>query len=199
MKKYLAISLAIAIVMPVYAAKKKQTETKDPFYVYQDRGSRLNHFIPSGWMGAWSALKLDEGSKDNPKSGPTCIKWTYTPGEDKQGAGWAGCFWQHPANNWGNKPGGFDLTGRTKFTFWARGEKGGETINEFKVGGITGEFQDTDSVSIGPITLTKKWEQYTIDLEGKDLTKIVGAFAWAASQEANQDGMVFYLDEMKFE
>jgi len=110
----------------------------DVFYVYSDRGDPRNHYYPSGFMGDYGDLKIDTGSTENPQSGKTCIKWTYT-GERKQGAGWAGCFWQAPANNWGEKKGGYNLSAYTKLTFWARGSKGEEIINEFKVGGITGD------------------------------------------------------------
>jgi len=37
------------------AAKKKAAATdssvKNVFYVYADKGARVNHYIPSGWMG----------------------------------------------------------------------------------------------------------------------------------------------------
>jgi hypothetical protein len=187
--------LTIVVASPIGSAAKKDS---DAFYVYQDKNSKENHYIPSGWMGDYGDLKLDDASRDHPKEGSTCIKWTYDA-QARQGANWAGCFWQHPANNWGNKPGGFDLSGYKRLTFWARGGKGGEVINEFKVGGITGEFQDTDSQSIGPVTLTKEWTKYTIDLADKNLSKIIGAFAWATSKDANPDGFVMYLDEIRFE
>lgn len=179
----------------VQVVAAKPTET---FYVYSDKMSQGNHYIPSGWMGDYGDLKLDDANRDNPKAGKTCIKWTYNA-QAAQGANWAGVFWQHPANNWGNKPGGFDLTGYKRLTFWARGAKGGEEIAEFKVGGITGEFSDTDAMSIGPITLDTSWKQYTIDLADKNLSKIMGGFAWSASRDNNQDGFTIYLDEIRFE
>lgn len=170
----------------------------DIFYVYLDGHARENHYIPSGWMGDYGDLKLDDSNRDNPHSGKTAIKWTYSA-ESKQGAGWAGVYWQFPANNWGNKPGGYDLRGYSKLTFWARGAKGGEKINEFKMGGITGEFPDSDSASIGPIELTTKWTQYTIDLGGKDLQKIIGGFCFAWPRDDNPDGFVVYLDDIRYE
>lgn len=172
--------------------------TPDVFYVYTDKGSPLNHFIPSGWMGDYGDLKLDDANKDKPQSGKTCIKWTYSA-QAAQGANWSGVFWQHPANNWGDKAGGFDLSSYKRLTFWARGAQGGEHIAEFKVGGITGEFGDSDAQSIGPIDLTKDWKKYTIDLTDKNLTHIVGAFAWSASKDDNQNGFTIYLDEIRFE
>lgn len=168
------------------------------FYIYSDKNAKGNHFIPSGWMGDYGDLKLDDANRENPKDGATAIKWTYSA-EAKQGASWTGVFWQQPANNWGDKPGGYDLTGYKRLTFWARGGKGGEYIGEFKVGGITGEHGDSDSESIGPITLTKDWKKYTIELAKKDLTHIIGGFAWSASKDYNPEGFTIYLDEIRFE
>ncbi|MCD6093959.1 MAG: hypothetical protein J7J51_04140, partial [Candidatus Omnitrophica bacterium] len=92
------------------------------FPVYTDISSSDNHFIPSGWMGDYGDITLDENWQDNPHSGETCIKISYSA-EATQGNRWAGIYWQEPANNWGEVEGGFDLTGATKLTFWARGEK----------------------------------------------------------------------------
>ena len=110
---------------------------------------------------------------------------------------WASCTL--PANNWGEKPGGFDLSSFKRVTFWARGEEGGEKIAEFKVGGITGEHGDSDSASIGPVTLTHDWKKYTIDLADKNLSHIVGGFCWSASRDDNPSGFTLFLDEVRFE
>lgn len=170
----------------------------DGFDVYTDRWAPNNHYIPSGWMGDYGDIKFNDGWTENPYSGKHCIKITYSA-QLTQGAGWAGIYWQNPANNWGARDGGFDLTGAKTLTFYARGEKGGEVISEFKAGGITGEYGDSDSASIGPIVLTQEWKKYTIDLEGLDLSYISGGFCWAASKMDNPDGFIFYLDEIKYE
>ena len=169
-----------------------------PFYVYADRSSATNHYIPSGWMGDYGDIKYDGASKEDAYLGDTCIKITYN-NKATQGARWAGIFWQNPANNWGNTDAGSDLSKAAKLTFWARGAKGGERIEEFKVGGIMGEFSDSDSSAIGPVVLNKEWTQYTIDLKGKDMSYIIGGFCWSANIDNNPDGAVFYLDEIKYE
>lgn len=181
--------------------KKEEAKLNFPFYVYADAGSLDNHYIPSGWMPATAAkdLKLDPNWKNLPFSGDSCIRTEY---KNNSGTRWAGIYWQQPANNWGTVPNaGFNLQGATKLTFWARGDKGGETINEFKVGGISsGEHIDSDSVSIGPVQLSKEWKQYEVDLRGKDLSYIIGGFAWATNIDVNDpEGVVFYLDEIKYE
>ena len=204
MKKLL--SLAVAAVLSVAAATAFAQRAKSaapspsfkPFAVYVENNSRENHYAPSGWMGDYGDLKINLANTESPRSGNTCIKITYSA-KMTQGAGWAGIYWQQPANNWGEKKGGYDLTGAKKLTFWARGAIGGEKIAEFKAGGITGEFPDSDSQSVGPVELTKEWQKFTIDLKDKDLSHIIGGFCWAASKDDNPNGFVLYLDDIIYE
>ena len=169
------------------------------FPVYIDNGYFKNHFIPSGWMGDHGDIKINPNCRENIHSRNSCIRIEYTA-KGKQGNAWAGIYWQNPENNWGmRKGGGFDLSTSTKLTLWARGENGGEVIREFKMGGISGAYPDSDSASIGPVTLTKEWKQYIIDLTGMDLSYIIGGFCWVASAMDNPEGMVFYLDDIIYE
>ena len=69
----------------------------------------------------------------------------------------------------------------------------------FKLGGVTGEYADTDVAGIGPVVLTTEWQQFTIDLEGKDLSSISGGFCWATNLDVNPDGATFYLDDIRYE
>jgi hypothetical protein len=203
------------------AAKKGAPGTKpagaaeDTFYIFADRGSRLNHYIPSGWMGDYGDLKMNQGwvkgnapakkaaKEGDAAAGPaedTCIQIKYTA-ERKQGNGWSGIYWQHPANNWGDKRGGFDLSAYSKMSFEARGEQGGEVIDKFFIGGITGQTEegDSDEASISPVTLTKDWKKYEISLKGLDMSHIIGGFGFAANADANPNGFTLYLDNIKLE
>lgn len=196
MKKLLGVvilAVAVAVCSQVYAQEGMKS-----FSVYTDSSSPDNHYIPSGWMGDFGDLTMDDKSMDNPHGGTTCIKFVYTA-KKSQNQGWSGVFWQNPANNWGSKKGGFDLTGLNKITFWARGENGGEVIDKFSVGGIKGMYPDTAEISVGPIELTSDWQEYTINLVGKDLSYINGAFCWVANADSNPDGLTFYVDDVKFE
>lgn len=176
----------------------QQAAPKKQFNIYTDKFDLTNHYIPSGWMGDYGDLAMNDESKENPHSGRMCIKITYSA-EGAQGAGWVGIYWQNPANNWGDRMGGYDLSPYKALTFWARGEKGDEVITEFKIGGISGTYSDTDSTGIGPITLTKEWKEYKLDLTGLDLSYISGGFAFSASANDNPKGFTMYLDEIKFE
>lgn len=184
------------------ASLEKAVQTINfPFYVYADKKSLDNHFIPSGWMPATAArdIKIDPSCTTAPYSGDTCIRLEY---KNTSGSRWAGVYWQQPAGNWGNVPNaGYNLQGATKLTFWAKGETGNEMINEFKMGGMSsGEYPDSDSVSIGPIQLTKEWKKYEIDLRGRDLSRVIGGFCWSTNIDINNpDGIVFYIDEIRYE
>ena len=118
----------------------RDSELFEYFDVYTDNGSSLNHFYPSGWMGDTNDIDLVENCTNNPYSGRTCLKINYTA-KATQGKKWAGIYWQDPGNNWGDKKGGFDLTGMEELVFYARGENGSE-IGDFKIGGIPEHFSD---------------------------------------------------------
>ena len=201
-----ALALSCFYVSAVYAAdtlgaagaKINTGGVFKAFPVYTDGKSPDNHYIPSGWMGDYGDIKFDDKWMDKPHTGSTCIKIAYS-NKATQGARWSGMYWQNPPNNWGTRPGGYDLTGAKKLTFWARGEKGGERIEEFKLGGITGEYADSDTAGIGPVVLTTQWQQYTIDLTGKDLSSISGGFCWSTNLDVNPDGATFYLDDVRYE
>ncbi|MDD5756833.1 MAG: hypothetical protein PHR23_06100 [bacterium] len=168
------------------------------FLIYEDKTTGGNHYAPSGWMGDYTDLKLDYGYTKKPHAGKSCIRIEYNVRESQR-AGWAGMFWQNPSGNWGEKKGGYNLTGATKLTFWARGAKGNEKIKKFKVGGISGTYPDSCSVDFGPVVLRKKWRKYTINLKNRDLSYINGGFCSVAVAGDNPSGIVFYLDDIKFE
>lgn len=153
-------------------------------------------------MGDGDSLKLSSSYDSAPVAsgiqGRTSLRVTYS---GKGSEGWAGIYWLAPANNWGTMKGaGFDLTQAKRFTFWIRGEKGGERISEVAIGGVSaGSYPDSDRASIGPLKLSTKWEQYSIDLDGKDLRHIIGGFVFIVKRAENVSGARFYLDEMIYE
>ena len=209
MKKIIFLLAWTMIVILGYNVRASMSQTTNEaiekssiklFYVYSDKGAKdSSFFIPSGWMGDYADLTLQADNTNNPYAGTTCIKITYR-NRASSGARWAGIYWQNPASNWGDsEKGGINLTGVTKLTFWARGEKGEERIEEFKMGGLSGPYPDSATANIGPVILTPEWKQYTIDLVGKDLSHVIGGFAWSANLDNNPNGCTFYLDEIRYE
>jgi len=167
------------------------------FYVFMDENSPLNHYVPSGWSGDYDSIRRVSSTK-NPYSGNNCLRFRYT-GRTSQGAGWAGVYWLNPVNNWGDIKGGFSLKGANRLSFYARGEKGGEVIVRFGMGGVGGQHPDTARAEIGPITLTEEWKRYEIDLAEMDLTYISGGFYWMTDKVSNPEGAIFYLDDIRYE
>ncbi len=167
------------------------------FPLYTDRVPRHTHYAPSGYMGD-SDLTMSGAYTATPDGQGPCLRVTYKANGLK---GWAGIYWQDPANNWGEIPGraGFDLRGATKLTFWARGENGGEKVHEFRMGGIVGQYPDSDVASITGLRLSKSWKQYSIDLKGKDLRHVIGGFGFFVNKADNPSGEVFYLDDIFYE
>ncbi len=165
-----------------------------PFVVYSSQQKGEPPYAPSGIMGSnMPAIAVDLASTDNPRVGKTCLKVEY-----KEGKGWAGCVWQSPPNDWGNKPGGYDLTQAEKLTFWARGAVGGEKVT-FGLGtiGIEKRFHDSGKAELKDVALTKEWKQYSIDLSEVDLSCIKSGFRWNLA--AQGDPVTFYLDDIKYE
>jgi hypothetical protein len=163
-----------------------------PLAVYQD-GMTTMPYTPSGWMGDTASLAVDDKCTDNPHTGANCMKCEF-----KSHEGWGGVVWQSPANDWGDKAGGFDLTGAKKLTFWARGEAGDEVVS-FSLGllGKDKQYHDSDSAKLADQKLTKEWKQYTIELTGKDLSDIKTGFCWSTASKGQ--AVTFYLDDIKYE
>jgi hypothetical protein len=162
-----------------------------PLAVYSEAGAPMP-FIPSGYMGNVAAIKMDNEWKENPHSGKSSIKVQYTANDN-----WGGVVWQAPANDWGEQPGGWDLTGAKKLSFWARGDNGGEKVG-FAMGvlGRDKPFYDTAKVEQQNFILTKEWKQYEFSLTGSDLTRIKTGFMWVVG--AHGQPFTFYLDDIMY-
>jgi uncharacterized caspase-like protein len=163
-------------------------------------------YFPSGWMGYVTGVKgtgtLTVERQVVKLEGRDTIETRieYKQGPEK---GWAGLYWQHPDSNWGDEP-GEDLTGAKRITFYARGERGGEIV-EFISGGINSgkKYKDSFKESTGLIPLTKEWTKYVIDLsrlKNKELSNVIGAFAWVVSGGFDKDGrVVVYIADLRVE
>lgn len=189
--------LFLASAVSVHASPEKPFKE---YVVYRDK-SISTHFVPSGYMPDGQCIKQVDTWQENCQQGKTCVKVVYDIPCSVKGRGWVGVYWLNPADNWGDRKGGLNLTGAKRLVFWARGEKGGETIAEFKIGGVgvSRDYPDSDSVGIGPVILTDAWKEYTIDLRGRDLSYLSGGFAWVANVESNSESCTFFLDDIHYE
>lgn len=181
------------------------------FPVYTDAAAPNNHFSPSGWVGDAQTpgrVSLTECWSNSPYSGQTSIRIAYT----QKVIGWAGVYWLTPNGNWGDHPGGINLAGVKRLTFWARSDTPGAAV-KFFIGGV-GYALDSNGYPIcsAPLyaypdsvcpkieqfaTLNTTWTKYSIDLSGipiNNLTSVVGGFGWSA-----ETPIVFYLDDIVYE
>ena len=155
--------------------------------------------IPAGWIsgGITPTSYISVTSCTGHYAGSGCQQWTY-----KTGGQWGSVLWWPLGCGFDKlQTCGINVLERGMFgtvnrlTFWARGDKGGEII-EFKIGG--GDALPK-SVRSRKATLESDWRQYEIDLTGLDLTNASGLFIWAAADQENPRGAVFYLDSILFE
>ena len=162
-----------------------------PLTIYAENGGAAS-FIPSGYMGNTGAIKMNPACTMDPHSGKTCLQASYTAAQK-----WGGVVWQSPANNWGDKPGGYNLSGAKTLSFWARGDKGSEVVTF--VYGLVGKGKANADTSTGKLTdvhLTKAWKQYTIPLAGKNMSHIITGFAWTLGAAGHP--VTFYLDDVRY-
>jgi len=152
-------------------------------------------FYPDGFMGDINSIRLNYYSSVNPFEGESCVKIDYSGKGEK---GWAGIYWLYPNNNWGKQATGRDLIGANKLTFYARGEQGGEKA-EFKIGGVTGKFEDSaNPPKTISVALTSSWQEYTINLNDLDLSNVFGGFCWETNSAQNPNGCIVYLDKIEY-
>ena len=78
----------------------------EPFVIYKDKGTRGNHFAPSGFMPNGDCIEMNDSWKEGCYEGKSCIKNVYDIECSKQNKKWVGIYWLNPADNWGNKKGG---------------------------------------------------------------------------------------------
>ena len=170
--------------------KKELKAVAMPYAVYKD--GVKGKWYPSGYMGHTRALKVNEVWREKAHSGVTCMKIDYL-----DHYGWAGIFWQDPANDWGEKAGGANLSKAGMLVFWARGEKGGEKVSFF-MGGLDkkAKYGDSAQAKRDNVILKKEWTRYRIPLDGLDLSQIKTGFGFSLTCES--EPFTFYLDDIEY-
>ncbi len=184
-------------------------EQRASVYVYRDFGDSQNHFTrkakiwePDGTQEEAPAGEPDGNWQESPAAGRSCIRCSQTVRLNSRG-GWMFLYdglpegGADPQQNSGSAEGrGPDLTGTACLTFMARGENGGEQVEFF----TCGSGRDAaEKISPGPVSFTKEWKEYTIDLRGQDLRSVACGFGFVMASELSGTGThVFYLDEIRF-
>ena len=164
-----------------------------PLVIYDEAADADPPYAPSGCMGNTKAIKMDPACADRPHAGKTCLRVEYAAKAD-----WGGVVWQSPANDWGDKPGGFDITGAKTLSFWARGEEAARSSpSSSACSAATRRSSTRPPAKLDKVTLKPEWKQYTIDLKGRDLARIKTGFAWVLAADGKP--VTFYLDDVRYE
>jgi hypothetical protein len=171
-------------------SKAQQAEL--PLVIYDEAGRSPLPYIPSGWMGNVAALRLDDRCESNPHSGKTCVRIDYTAPDQ-----WAGIAWQHPENDFGDKPGGWDVTGAKRLALWLRGDRGNERVTiELGIVGADKKFPDTTKAKLANASLSIDWQEYTLELKG-DLTRIKTGLVLVVTGAGQP--IRFFMDDCRYE
>ncbi|MDH4125374.1 MAG: glycosyl hydrolase family 2 [Gammaproteobacteria bacterium] len=166
--------------------------TRFPVSVYEERFENMP-WAPSGIMGNAKSLTIDGGWSESVFEGSNAIRLHYTGR-----GGRVGVAWQHPPDNWGNRDGGFDLTGASALEFWVRGESGGEKAS-FGVGLLDKDTDYPDSVIVKTrvIEMASEWNKLRIAFdEQDDLSSLKVAFV--VTVEGERKPVTIYLDSIRF-
>lgn len=140
--------------------------------------------VPRGYSMIGDACTPDGVDRSSPNAKGACWKVTFVPFPKSiqpgvtgtkigggPGYGWAGAFWQHPANNWGTLGGGYPIPpGASTVSFWARGTDGGEKVRFFTGEGLSTPCSDYVATASTNAILSDPpaWQRYTIDITGLD-------------------------------
>ncbi|WP_298340294.1 glycoside hydrolase family 2 TIM barrel-domain containing protein [uncultured Algibacter sp.] len=161
-----------------------------PFYVYKD-GEDMP-YAPSAYMGNYEKILVDTRNTTDVHSGSAALKISYNHHYN-----WYGLGMVNPANDWGDILGGYDISGATKFSFWA---KSSESSLRATIGfGLIGKdkaYPDTAKES-REIKLGTKWKKYTIKLKKQDLSCIRSGFTLFS--QSYGAGHHIYIDDIVFE
>jgi hypothetical protein len=171
----------------------KGASAKLPLVIYDEAGRKQPPYVPSGWMGNTKALKYDERWTTNPHSGNTCLRIDYTAADQ-----WAAIAWQNPESNFGDKPGGWNLTGAKHLSVWLRGETGAEVIGiGLGMIGSDKKFSDSANVKLDKIKLSTEWREFRLSVEDKDMSRIITGLVFSVAGSGRP--MTIYLDDCKYE
>ncbi|MFO0870479.1 MAG: glycoside hydrolase family 2 TIM barrel-domain containing protein [Pirellulales bacterium] len=167
-----------------------------PLVLYAESDTPLT-YIPAGWMGDTKSIRLETAHREQPFRGATCLRCEFAAT-----SGWGGVVWQHPARDWGDQRGGFNLTGAKRIVFQARGATGQEVVSfGFGLIGPEKRYADTARRNLEKVPLTRDWQTFEIPLEplpaNSSLTRIKTAFFWTTASSGQP--VVFFLDDIRWE
>ncbi|MEQ9453429.1 MAG: tetratricopeptide repeat protein [Phycisphaeraceae bacterium] len=163
-----------------------------PVWVY-DEPLTQQIYAPSGHMGETQTTNITIYARD--ESQPD--RGSFVRISLKPETSWAGIVWQDPPQNWGTRPGGFDLTAATRIVFDARSPQG---HGLFTIGMGT-RANDQHRADTGFIeeqfTATREWQTFYLDVSAIDRSRIFSGVVFVVSGTAEQ--VTIDLDRIRYE
>lgn len=169
-------------------------------WIYTDADAAESH-------GAWTNIVPERGREGlhidpaDTSSGPggTAVRLDF----DFARAPWSGVVVATAPGYWGDRPGpGLDLAQARTLVFRARGLAGGETIR-VKAAVVSDQpFGDSAALPVdaGWITLGSDWREYRVDVDGRDLSRVISPFMVVANDKHNPSGRAtVFLDDIRWE
>jgi hypothetical protein len=169
-----------------------------------------DYFVPSGFMGdvaetnGRKPLELFyDGCRPRPAGARgNCYRFVYHPTPlDAGGVGWAGVYWQSPANNWGQDRPQSVVPSARRVSFMASGGESAEDVTIF-VGGLSAVDADglplpyRDSLSVTQtFTLTAEPTRYDVPIpDDASYDFVVGAFGFSLAGDGAASRALFLDD-----
>ncbi len=148
-------------------------------------------YTSSGYFGDASKVKFEKVNYQ----GKEAEKFDFDPNGNQ---GFAGVYYQYPSDNWGDYP-GKDLSGYNKVRFEACSPDA--AVVNFIAGGVadgTKEYKDSFKGVTGFKNLTSEWQSFEINLKKRDLSSVLGGFAWVANRDYNAASVEFYIANIEY-
>jgi hypothetical protein len=159
-----------------------------------------DYYSPDGFFGDGETRGKLDLVKSCPARAPgaqgDCYTITYRPSVKR----FAGIFWQHPHNTWGDRPGHRVTPGATRIAFQAHG-RAGQVISVGAGQKDTQPHHDKFMLEEASVTLTESWAPGEVLFRGMDYqgdSGVLGAFVVSLRAPDNDDPIVFYLDDIRW-
>jgi len=175
--------------------------TPPPLVLYREFPF-LGSLSPSRWQGDVEDIHMNPCYGVSVYSSPDALQLEYTAESAgiSEAKGWAGFTWESTGEE------GRDLSAYNQVRFYARGDQGGEKVTFF----FGGERSNLAACQQGliscdaqtlppmlPVTLTRDWQLYSLDLGDQPLSAVVDGLGWVASACQNPGGATFFLDDVE--
>jgi hypothetical protein len=189
-------SLALCLLLPACGVTPAEPPSEPiplPFAV-------SDYYSPDGFFGDGETRGLVNLTRSCPTRAPDaqgdCYTITYVPGIK----GYAGIFWQHPHNNWGDRGGHRIAPGATRITFAARGPAG-QSISAGAGQMDSKPRFDRFKLEELPVSLGEAWTTHALSFgdaryDGPD--GVIGAFLVSLNAGDQLQPITFYLDDLRW-